>query len=452
MPQLILLSYLLFAFWLIRRDIASRPDVSSAVWIPTLWLAVIASRPLTMWLGFGGSGDTLEGSPLDRAFYLLMEVMALVVILRRGLNLGDLVARNWPLALFYGFLFISVIWANSPFSSFKRWTKEVGNILLVLVMLTEANPMSAIRAVFVRCAYVLIPVSIILIRYFPDIGRRYNIHSGEMESIGVTNQKNSLGTMILACGLIFLWDWLERSRAEHGKRSLLDRVFPVILGFIAVWLLFLCDSKTSILSLIAGCLILLSIRMPLLRQRLSSYGTYSLVAVTVFFVVDREIGITEVIVKSLGRDMTFTGRTDVWRELLGVGTDRIFGTGYMSFWDDAKFQAKLPYWVGASAHNGYLEIFLAGGYFGVGALVLMLLGTMARINRALAGGSDFSAVRFAILVMMLIANFAESNFACMTPLGFLFLIAAIGHVQPVQTAYLLPDPRPEMPTKAEVLR
>jgi len=60
----------------------------------------------------------------------------------------------------------------------------------------------------------------------------------------------------------------------------------------------------------------------------------------------------------------------------------------------------------------------------------MLLGVIGRINRALSDGSDYSAVRFAILVMALIANFAESNFACMTPLGLLFILAAIGQARP----------------------
>ena len=52
-------------------------------------------------------------------------------------------------------------------------------------------------------------------------------------------------------------------------------------------------------------------------------------------------------------------------------------------------------------------------------------------EHSLADGSDYSAVRFAILVMMLIANITESNFACMSPLGFMFLLAAIGQGRPV---------------------
>ncbi len=110
-----------------------------------------------------------------------------------------------------------------------------------------------------------------------------------------------------------------------------------------------------------------------------------------------------------------------------MNTDPIFGTGFMSFWDDKEYQEKLPSWVAHSAHNGYLEIYLAGGFLGLTALAVMLLGLGGRLISGLSGGGDYAVMRFAIFLMLLIANFSESNFACMTPEGFLFLIAAIGY-------------------------
>jgi exopolysaccharide production protein ExoQ len=430
MPHLILFSFLVLAAWLLRRDIAGRPGVSTAIWIPTLWLGVIASRPVSLWLGVGGGVNTLDGSPVDRTFYLIIIVAALIVLSKRNVNWGPLLARNWPILVFYLFLLVSVSWANSPFASFKRWFKEAGNIAVALVILTEANPLQAFRAVFVRCAYVLIPLSLIFIRWFPSLGRTYNRHTGDMEATGVTTQKNLLGAMILACGLVFLWDWLERSKNPQGFQNKRDRYVYVVIAGIAVWLLTLCDSKTSIVALAVSAIIVCSIRLPFLRSRIRALGIYAFMGAAVFFVLDSEFGLSEAIIRSLGRDMTLTGRTEVWRELRNVGTDPLLGTGFMSFWDDKSFQSKLPKWVGGSAHNGYLEIYLAGGVVGVAALTLMLLGVIARVNRALVDISAYSAVRFAIIVMMLIANVTESNFACMTPLGFLFLLAAIGEVRP----------------------
>ena len=205
MNLLIALSVWILAIWLIRRDTARREGISSAVWIPTLWAGILLSRPLSMWVGFGGATDTLEGSPLDRAFFFGMIFLALVTLFRRHVTWPQLISKNWPIFLFYGFLLVSVLWAESPFVSFKRWFKDLGNVFVACVILTELNPQQAFRAVFVRCAYLFLPLSVVYIRYFPDLGRFYS-RAGGMQVTGVTTQKNSLGVLVLICGLVLLWD------------------------------------------------------------------------------------------------------------------------------------------------------------------------------------------------------------------------------------------------------
>jgi O-antigen ligase len=195
---------------------------------------------------------------------------------------------------------------------------------------------------------------------------------------------------------------------------------------MGAYLVYLSDSKTSIVCLLAGSGIIIVIRYPFLHRKFNAFGIYILTGAVIFFLLDRSIGITEWLVSSLGRDMTLTGRTDVWRELLGLHTDPMIGTGFMSLWDDPHYRSILPYWVGGSAHNGYLEIYLAGGILGVAFLVIMLVSSARKINNALANEGNFPVVRFAIFVCALLANVSESNFASMTPLGFVFLLAVIG--------------------------
>ena len=425
MNQLIALGVWLVAIWLIRRDTAKRDGISLALWIPTLWVGILASRPISAWLGSGGGENTLEGSPIDRLFYFGMIFAALVILSRRGLNWPMVISKNWPVFLFYAFLLLSVLWANSPEASFKRWIKEFGNICIVLVILTEVNPQQAFRAVFVRCAYVLMPLSIIFIRYFSDLGRRYNIHSGQLEAIGVTLQKNSLGTMVLVCSLVLIWDWIERSQPGSPRQKRLDRFLPAIFLSMGFYLLRLSDSKTSMACLVLGGGILACTKLPFLRERVGALGGYVLAGALGFFLIDWLVGIKEQVVAGMGRNMTFTGRTDVWRELLGLHTDPIIGTGFMSFWDDIYYQSKLPKWIAFSAHNGYLEIYIAGGILGVFFLVIMLLATGVRVNKALAWGGNYAVLRLAVFIATIVANFSESNYACMTPLGFLFLLAAV---------------------------
>ena len=431
MNRAILFGSLILMIWLIRRDTARRDGLSAALWIPTLWVGILASRPVSAWLGSGGSVDTLEGSPLDRLFFFGMIFAALIVVSRRALSWQLVISRNWPLFLFYGFLLVSVLWANSPEASFKRWFKEFGNIIVLLVILTEVNPQQAFRAVFVRCGYVLIPLSIVFIRYFPELGRRYNRHSGDMEAIGVTFQKNALGTMVLVCGLVLIWDWFERMRNDENRMGWIDRYLPV--GFLTMggYLLYQSDSKTSMMCLILGACVLAAAKLPVLRSRIGGLGLYALLAFGSYFVLDWLFGITEGLLQGMGRDTTFTGRTDVWRELLAVGTDPLLGTGFMSFWDDKFFQSKLPEWVAFSAHNGYLEVYLAGGVVGLIFLAIMLLGTGFKINRDLGWGNDYDVMRFAAFLVTLVSNFSESNFCTMTPMGFLFLLTAIGYAETI---------------------
>ncbi len=445
-PHIILLISLVVFWRLVKRDNRLREGISGALWIPTLWVGIIASRPLSAWVGFGGSTDTLEGSPMDRAFFFVMIFAALYVVSRRRINWTSLIADNWSVILFYGFLLVSVMWANSPTTSFKRWFKEIGNIFVLLVILTEANPQEALRTLFFRCGCLLLPLSVLFIRWFPDLGRRYNMYSGEMEAIGVTFQKNSLGALIVVTCFLILWDSLvmwNRHKVEPERKLRFDLYLRGVLLLIGSYLLYLCNSQTSLVCLALASTILLATRLPVIRARLPAIGAGVAVIFISFLVLNQFFDVQKTIIHGLGRNTNLTGRTDVWEVLKNVGTDPTIGTGYMSFWDDESFQTKLPKWVAFSAHNGYLEMYLCGGQICLCFLGLMLLATGVKINKAIVWDGDYGVVRFSIFLVALVANYTETNFAWMTPIGFLFLTAAIGHAQTIQVPQYVENAEPE---------
>ncbi|MBE7537036.1 MAG: O-antigen ligase family protein [Opitutaceae bacterium] len=428
MNLLTLLLYSIPSSWAIRRDNRKRSGITPWLWIPTIWIGIIMSKPLTSWLSIGGDGGTsMEGSSVDAIFYFTLMAIAFVVLIKRRLDWGDTLRRNWPLFLLYGFFLVSVLWANSSYVSFKRWFKECGNILIILLILTEPDPRQALRAIFTRCAFQFFALSVIYIRYFPSLGRRYS-RSGGLEITGVTTQKNTLGAMVAICGVFLLWDWIEKARDKRFS-SWRDRLITPGLLSLGIYLLYQCNSQTSMLCLVVGAFIVFSSKVPFLRKRIGAFGIYALLAAGVFWVLDSEFGISQELVGAMGRDMSFTGRTDVWRELLSVGTNPIFGTGFMSLWDDPFYRNQLPYWVAGSAHNGYIEIYLMGGWVAISLLAFVLVWAAVRINASLRSGDNFSLIRFAILMMALIMNFSESNFLCMTPMGLLLWLAGIGHAR-----------------------
>lgn len=411
--------------WAIRRDTSSRPGISGALWIPTLWLAILASRPFSLWFDLGGAA-TLEGSPLDRAVFFALMAAAVITLARRPVPWGAVARHNWPLLLFYGYLLLSVLWAHAPLVSLRRWGKEAGNILIVLLILTERDPVQALRAVVVRCASLLLPLSVVLIRHFPDLGRRYSQHSGGLEVTGVTTQKNALGATVLVCALVLLFDWIERRRATGNDAAPPPSALQPVLLALGLWLLALSQSRTSMLALAVAALLLLSPHLPVARRftprlvPLLAGGVALLAGMEALFEWSRPV------VTDLGRDLTFTGRTEVWRELLALRTDPLLGTGFMSLWDDPAYRTRLPEWIAFSAHNGYLEVYLAGGMVGVVLLGVLLASTGMRLHHALARPTPWAVAGVAIFAATLVANFAESHFACMTPVGLLYLAAHLG--------------------------
>jgi O-antigen ligase len=194
---------------------------------------------------------------------------------------------------------------------------------------------------------------------------------------------------------------------------------------MGAYLLHLCDSKTSITALILGTCVLVSVKLPVVRQRVGAVGAYTVGVFICFWAVDSLFGVKQSIVQELGRDMTFTGRTDVWRELLSLHTDPIIGTGFCSFWSNQYYLSKLPYWVAFSAHNGYVETYIDGGMIGVFFLILMLFATGLKLNRRLATGGNYALFRFSVLLVIIVASFSESHFARMGPLWFIFLVVAL---------------------------
>src|SRR6266480_5743586 len=193
-----------FIWWLWRRDVQSRPKFSRTFWIPVFWMLILGSRPLSWWLGVTGSGSiNLEGNWFDRLLYLILIFVAIYILCKRQISWGALIWQNKALLLFYCFLLATVLWAPYPFVAFKRWFKDIGAIFIILLILTEEDPLEATKALFARCAFVWFPLSEIFAKYFPSIGREYS-HSGGTMYSGVTSQKNSLGALILVVGLVLV--------------------------------------------------------------------------------------------------------------------------------------------------------------------------------------------------------------------------------------------------------
>ena len=427
-PKLALFLCILFILWLLRQERKRHLDVSNALWAPLLWFGILGSRPLSMWFGFGGDGqgDPTDGSPFDRFVFQALIVLGLVILARRRVGLSAVIKRNKWLFLFFLYLGISVIWSDYPFVSLKRWIKDVGNIVMVLVVLSEANPEEAIKALFERCSYVLIPLSIVFIKYLSDLGRVYNRWTGEASWVGVATEKNTLGMTVMVCGIGMLWSMMEWQKGRtimREKTQVLAQMMPLMM---AAWLLYIANSATSLACSLLGGGMLLGSRVPAIRKQMGHFWLYG-AAVAVVVVSLTMFRAEDAITGALGRDSTFTGRVDIWKNVLREDINPLLGTGYYSFWlgDRSKRISQGYYYELNEAHDGYLETYLNSGLIGLILLLAFLVAASNDIRKELELGGGYAGLRIALFAIAVMHNLTESGFDRLNAVWFGLLLVAI---------------------------
>ena len=156
--------------FLFRRDVRQKPDITAALWLPLTWLVLGCSRPFSEWLNiFGlpvtGGVSVEEGSPLDASFCFALIVAGSCILIKRQVRLSEIISNNGWLIVFLLYCFISLTWSDFPFIAFKRWLKILGHPIMALIVLTEPDPEEALTRLMKRCAYIVVPVSILWIKY-----------------------------------------------------------------------------------------------------------------------------------------------------------------------------------------------------------------------------------------------------------------------------------------------
>jgi O-antigen ligase len=409
-PRLALIAWVIFLLALFRWD--GERKTSTALWIPVLWFSVIGSRLPSQWLGVGGDAAEMmsEGNGFDRLIYVLLISLALAILASRGFAWGRFFVENLALTSILVFSLVSVLWSDFPFVAFKRWFRDLGTYLAILVALTDAGGVDSVRALLRRVCYLLIPLSIVLIKYYPEMAKQYDEWTGQGYFSGVATSKNMLGVLCLVSGLYFFWDTVTRwSQRENPMRR---RILLINLTFIAMtsWLLSMASSATSSLCLALGTVIialahtrpikrrpaLLTVSIPL------AIGLYALLE----FVLD--VDVIAALAVAVGRDPDLTGRTNIWSVVLASGTNPLIGAGYESFWLGDRLQ-----WVWEragkvnEAHNGFLEVYLSLGLLGLSLYCLFLVASYLSIAKKIKV-SSMGSLNLALWAVLVFYNVTES--------------------------------------------
>ncbi len=434
-PYIALFTYIvgIGGLFFLDRDTSVRN--SKALWLPVIWLWIVGSRPVSDWFGIAPPADVdvqLHGSPVDRFVFSVLLAAGIVVLIRRRSRTTAFLRASWPILIYFAFCLLSVLWSDFPFVAFKRWTKAIGDLVMVLIVVTDAEPAAALGRFLSRTGFVLLPLSILLIEYFPALGLT-PISAGRLMNTGVTMNKNSLGVITLVLSLGALWrvfTLLQARGLPNRGRHLLAQ--GTLLAF-GVTVLVMAHSATSGACFALGAGLILATHLPAIGRR---PGAVHVLVLMIMLAggVTLLLGGEAAVVHALGRQPDLKGRPKIWATVLPLVPNRVVGAGFESFWlgprlarvyQDGLRRGFSPYLHINEAHNGYIEVYLNLGWVGVGLILIILVGGYERAVASFRSDPATGSLMLSYVVAAAGYSITEAGFRLLNPMWIFLLLAVV---------------------------
>jgi exopolysaccharide production protein ExoQ len=321
--------------------------------------------------------------PVRQSINLSNYIFLAFMILRRWKRIAYVLSMDLSLLALIGFAMASVFWSVDFDYSFRESIGMLRGTLFGIYLATCFTFKEHFK-LLVWVAIWAVAVNLIVCLVLPDFGIAPDPNKpSQMAYIGIYPYKQILGRVMVLSFATLVVDFLGFPR--HRWLSGFG-----IVG--AVFLLFAARSSTYQIAAIVAILLL-----PLYQIAKQGVKTR-----TVLLVITVMLGVTlsgvlainwETIVDSLGKDVTFNGRTPIWTLALEQWAKRpLLGYGYAAFWgsDEGLSVYRGVSWVWALhkqdydirtfiSHNAFIDITLQLGMVG---LTMLLFNISLVIHRA----------------------------------------------------------------------
>ena len=370
----------------------------------------------------------MEGNPFDRTILSILIIFSIYILLKRNIEWRSIFKKNVMIFLWFLFCGISILWSDFAMVSFRRWVKITGLLLSVLIVHTETEPIEAVKIIMKRFAYFLIPISILIIIYFPKIGIEYYTDTEAVNYKGVTYDKNQLAQICAISIIFFIYNIITMRRIKKTPNDKKEILIQVLFLILTIYLFSILDSATSLGALFISIIIFIALGFKVLKKYIKHFEIFIFAALIIGFILQDSFNIIGMFAASQGRNLTFTDRTFIWKSLLSFNINPMIGVGYGSFWLGNRL---LTLWgmLGyepSQSHNGYLNVYLELGVVGLCLLIGVIYFTFLNIKKSsLFDDFDYVRFRMAIFVFALIHNIMESSFGMNTLIWFVFLLIAV---------------------------
>lgn len=306
---------------------------------------------------------------------------------------------------------LSTFWSLDPLLTVRRSLPFALAALFGLYLATKF-PVRRQLSVFWMAMIVLALGSIVLATCFPAIGlERSAGHQGDWQ--GVFTQKNACGrVMVLATAVVLAHERLSLAKIT----SMLIFIFVLIMsGSRGAWII-----EAAVIALF--CL-LRSVSRSNSRSRVLILLAAVIGCIVLAFATWLYLPL---LTKLIGRDTTFSGRTEIWAQVWAYILKRpIAGYGYAAFWQGMKGEsfnvAAAVHFIVFHAHNGFLEIWLELGGAGLVLFTFSYFRAWRKLWPALCQG-QINRIAWMLFILVLIALYDLDENTLLTANGLFWVV------------------------------
>lgn len=317
-------------------------------------------------------------------------------------------------------LFVGVVVASALWSTATRRSGEQALMMLLgtAAFLLAGARFSSARALGATWGALQIGVSVSVVA--GALNWRFAVdRNGDLA--GIYFNRNSLGAVAalgVLTSVVLAWvmirRWHRSGHARHGAAVIGVVAFGVLDAGVWVRSGSLTPAFAVLVALGVGALVLMATRPGpgLWMRRRVAIGLAAGSGVVVIVAVATRAWLTDL----LGRSPTFSGRTEIWAEVLEAWQRRpVAGFGWMAVWFDPSLRQALVerrrdvY----EAHSGFLEVLVGAGVVGAVALaaviVFAIMGAVGRVRSSSSPGRDPIAL-WCVMAMSFVvaANLGET--------------------------------------------
>lgn len=381
---------------------------------------------------FGGGVDMpTRGSTVSRLIWIaLLATSALVVA--RNFAVARVVLRSFnPFLLAIGLLAtLSLFWSIDPALTLRRLIRFLAVLSCAFALVVAGWHYHRFQSLLRPILTTLVVGSILFTLLWPVLGIEQSTQASLVGAWrGLTTHKNALGALASLATIFWVHALLTReTRPWIG--------LPALAASMAV--LYLSRSSTSIIATwVAIVVIIVVLHTPREGRRVLPIFVSVMIALVLLYslailqLVPGLGWILKPITALTGKDLTFTGRTELWEIIRERIADHPWlGGGFGAYWagpipgkQSYEFILRLYFYPG-QAHNGYLDVIndlgRAGGVLLVGYLV-WFVGQGLRLMRL---DHRQGALYLALIFQQLISNLSEARWLNVLSVEFVIITLA----------------------------